>query len=434
MEKTGIYLLIILSVSLILRFCSVFLYTVPVEKDAARYDGIAWNLVQGKGFSIEPGTPAFLTGPTYPTFLAFIYSIFGHSYLAVFIVQALLSTLTCFMIYLLGKEIANQKVGLLAALVTGIYPANVLTVSMIMTETLFTFLLVVMILLLTKAVENKKNISFLSVGVMLGLLSLCRPAVLLYPLFLLVIIWMFYENKVQCLRHFIVMLAAFLLILAPWMIRNQIVFHNFVPVTTNGGRVLWFGNYPLVDSSNWWPVTDMERLEKMRMETNEVARHLIEERQITNPVEIDKMFRREAIKNILNNPLGFLKLCVSKVGIFWLSPLEGTYIIRAKSGALSLVWNLGKYLIVILAIVGIIKTRKDWKRLLPIFSFLVYFTVIHTLIHSIRRFNYPLLPIVSIFVAIGFLTCFNFIKTATYKRAWNKHSHFDYGDEENRLQ
>ena len=99
MEKARIYLLIILSVSLILRFCSVFLYTVPVDKDAARYDTIAWNLVQGKGFSIEPGTPAFLTGPTYPTFLAFIYSIFGHSYSAVIIVQALLSTLTCFMIY-----------------------------------------------------------------------------------------------------------------------------------------------------------------------------------------------------------------------------------------------------------------------------------------------------------------------------------------------
>ena len=174
MEKTGIYLLIILSVSLILRFCSVILYTVPVEKDSVRYDNIAWNLVQGKGFSLEPGTPAFLIGPAYPTFLAFIYSIFGHSYSAVLIVQALLSTLTCFMIYLLGKKIVNQKVGLLAALVTGIYPANIITVSMIMTETLFTFLLVVMILLLTKAVENKKNISFLSVGVMLGLLSLCK--------------------------------------------------------------------------------------------------------------------------------------------------------------------------------------------------------------------------------------------------------------------
>ncbi len=419
-RKVRTYLLIILSVSLILRFCSVFLYKVPIEKDGARYDAIASNLVQGRGFSIEPGIPAFMVGPTYPAFLAFIYSIFGHSYLAVFIVQALLSTLTCFMIYLLGKEIANQKVGLLAALVTGIYPANVLTVSMIMSETFFTFLLVVMILLLTKAVRNKKNISFLSVGVTLGLLSLCKPAVLLYPLFLLVIIWIFYENKVQSLRLLIVMLAAFLLILTPWMIRNQIVFHNFVPVTTNGGRVLWFGNYPLADSSNWWPVTDMERLEKMRIEANEAARRLIEERQITDPVEIDKMFRREALKNILNNPFGFLKLCVSRVGIFWFSPLEGTYIIRAKSKALSLAWNLGKYLIVILAIVGIIKTRKDWKRLLPIFSLLVYFTVIHALIHSIRRFSYPLLPIASIFVAIGLLTCFNFIKTAAYRRTLKK--------------
>jgi len=432
MGKVKIYLLIILSVSLILRFCFVFLYPGSVEKDAAQYDAIGWNLVQGEGFSIEPGVPTVLRGPTYPAFLAFIYSIFGHSYLAVFIVQALLSTLTCFMIYLFGKAIVNQKVGLLAALVTGIYPANVLTVPWIMIETLFTFLLVITIMILTKAVENKKSLSYLSVGAMLGLLSLCKPTVLLYPVFLLIIIWMLYENRVQCLRHFIVMLVAFLLVLAPWLIRNQIVSHNFVPMTTNGGRVLWGGNYPLVDGSNWWPVTDMERLEKMRMEGKEVGRRLLEERQITDPIEIDEMFRREAIKNILKNPLGFLKLCLSKVGIFWLSPLEGTYIIRAKSKVLSLVWNLGKYLIVMLAIIGIIKTTKDWKRFLPIFSVLIYFTVVHALIHSIRRYSYPLLPIASIFVAIGFSHAMTLLKLRL-TREHRKSTLIDYDDEENRL-
>jgi hypothetical protein len=50
------------------------------------------------------------------------------------------------------------------------------------------------------------------------------------------------------LRKAIVFIAAMCSILLPWVVRNAITFHAFIPFSTGSGRVLWGANNPVVFS------------------------------------------------------------------------------------------------------------------------------------------------------------------------------------------
>ena len=86
-------------VALFLRLSAVFsqeeIDKIP-KSDAAGYDQMAVNLASGNGLSqLRDGSmvPIVYRPPVYPMFLAGIYSIFGHHYIAAKIIQAIIGAL-----------------------------------------------------------------------------------------------------------------------------------------------------------------------------------------------------------------------------------------------------------------------------------------------------------------------------------------------------
>ena len=67
------------------------------------------------------GDEAFFRAPLYPYFLGLLYSIFGHDYLIPRIVQAFIGTLSCILIFLIGKRIFGHVVAVFAALLASFY-------------------------------------------------------------------------------------------------------------------------------------------------------------------------------------------------------------------------------------------------------------------------------------------------------------------------
>ena len=72
-------------------------------------------------YAFQPGIPTAHRTPIYPLFLSGVYFIFGHSYLAVRIMQAIIGALTCLLIYWLGKEIFDEGVGRVVSLIVVFY-------------------------------------------------------------------------------------------------------------------------------------------------------------------------------------------------------------------------------------------------------------------------------------------------------------------------
>lgn len=138
------WLAAIFLVALALRLAYLLLRPqTPVVFDAAMYyksgEALAGISETRKGVNAALGR-----GPVYPLFLSLVLSAvpsaceWGIRY-----VQAGLSAFSCVLVYLIGKQLADRRVGYVAAGLTAIYPSFILYSGRILTETLTIFLVLV---------------------------------------------------------------------------------------------------------------------------------------------------------------------------------------------------------------------------------------------------------------------------------------------------
>ena len=115
--------------------------------DEQQYRQIADNLLAGNGFAWGPGELTSIRPPLYPALLAGVWRVTGADNLqAIRILQILLGLATSGLVYLLGARLYSPRVGRYAAAICWLYPSFVFFDFLILTETLFTFLLVAFVL------------------------------------------------------------------------------------------------------------------------------------------------------------------------------------------------------------------------------------------------------------------------------------------------
>ena len=154
--------IVILLLSFLSSCLFAFVFNNPIVADAHQYDQIGLNITQGY-FSIdqaEPYLPTMHREPLYQFFLSIIYKVFGHNYNIVYFFQICLFSLTCLLTYLISKNIFNNKVATLSGILISLFPTLANYPSYILSETLFSFLLIFSIFLLLKSFISKKTSIF----------------------------------------------------------------------------------------------------------------------------------------------------------------------------------------------------------------------------------------------------------------------------------
>ncbi len=221
----------------ILIFCLVFgirfVYTLLLQvklggqaftanSDAEAFTVVARNILEHGAFSqmtTSPWLPDGLRTPLFPFLIAaFIWA--NIPLLGLVLLQNILAGVTGVLLFKLGIIIFKNKLaGALAALLYGFEPTAIFWNSLLMSDNIFVFLLVLAWYLFAK----KRYLGF---AFALGLATLERPVGLyLFPLFLVLFI---YLNRAHFpLKKFIAVLFIFVLTIAPWVIRNKIVFNTF---------------------------------------------------------------------------------------------------------------------------------------------------------------------------------------------------------------
>jgi 4-amino-4-deoxy-L-arabinose transferase-like glycosyltransferase len=198
------------------------------------YFEISRNLILGNGFSAEtvpPFTPYSYGVPGYPYFLYFLLLLIG-SYGAVAMIQLLLSA----GIPLLGMSLARvivppssefKHVPLAVAVLLALAPYQVLHSFIFFTETLFTSLLLVFLLLFLKFLKEPSTRLVVLSGLVLGLATLVKPTVQYVPILVIVFtLWRFRnELRKKLFVQLGYFLLVFLIILSPWVYRNYRTFH-----------------------------------------------------------------------------------------------------------------------------------------------------------------------------------------------------------------
>lgn len=381
----------IFGISLIIRLAYIIFFPTVIWGDADAYNAMAIGLIEGNGYG--GGTSSYWP-PGQPFFLAAIYTVFGYNLQIAYIFEALISSLTCIVIYYIGKTVLNKKIGIISSLIAALYPTFIIYSGSLNTETLFIFLFTLSIIGILKIHEDPSAKNILIAGVSFGLAILVRPAILgLIPF---ILIWMLLSSKDRK-RDLIKFIAIFLIaitVVSPWTIRNYNVHHEFVLVSTNGGVNFWIGNNREATGTYKW--------------TNMTNNPII---NISDEIKRDRIGYEKGLEFIKENPHIFLILTLKKFAHFWRFELNfftlyfGECFINPIPKWLFMVLApltvLPFIILLPLAIFGIIFYQKWDRKAYLLILLIFYYILIHSIVFASSRYHLQITPYLIIFAAYG---------------------------------
>lgn len=157
--------------------------------DSDGYDRRAMNLLRYGEFASEetsPRTPDLDRTPIYPLYLGTVFGLVGHQPWAAVLLQLVLGSLTPAFIYLLARELLlPHRAGFVAGLLVALDPVSAMGANRILTETLFTLLLVAGVWLVARHWRTLGPRWGVAAAVVLALAALTRPISQFLPIALL---------------------------------------------------------------------------------------------------------------------------------------------------------------------------------------------------------------------------------------------------------
>jgi len=366
----------------------------PVVDDGVDYHRLAVHLVDDGSFYGKTGVTA-RRAPLYPHFIAGVYLVFGQDPDAVRLVQIVVNSLLVVLIYLFGRQVYSDAVGILAGIFAVIYPVFVYLPSRFLTENVF----VVLVFLSTWYLISHAQRSFVHYAIgggLIGLAILTRPALLLAPPFLF--LWVLgHSGRLRpALIRTLALTAGMACIMAPWTVRNYLVFDQFIPVTTNSGITLLHDNNVFIREMGWaGPQNRIFRPELIDPAFSEDSVTW----QSLNEAEQDKAYFNYAIRWIYHNPGEFLLLLPRKI-VSYLHFSQGANTVEVKTRLMDLV-NLMSYgLLLPLMLVGFGWTLRHEGREQRLIHYILATFLLGVLIYAGGvRLRLPIEPFLLLFAA-----------------------------------
>jgi 4-amino-4-deoxy-L-arabinose transferase-like glycosyltransferase len=237
---------IVLAVALALRVLLVALtWHTHLTLDPSDFNRTAASIAHGHGYPpsnrAPGGGPSAFRPPAYPFFLAAVYVVAGHTAPALGrLAGAVLGVLSVALIGLIALRLWDRRVAMVALVIAAIGPPLIVLSTALISEALFVPLVLAAVLTALEARGRSRRLRWATAtGVLAGLAALTRTngLILLLPLALAFVPRGTWRRPRSWIAPATVLLAAALTI-APWTIRNALVFHAFIPVSDETGYTL----------------------------------------------------------------------------------------------------------------------------------------------------------------------------------------------------
>lgn len=264
--------------------------------DTRHYDRAARSILDGNGFGEK-----YNRSPLYPVFMAGIYAVFGKSFVAMRLVESLVSVFICFLIYVIGRMIFSTTVGLIAAAVAAVYPHFILLAGILYSTNIFTLFLALSLFLLLKA-DREKSVFFSALsGLVSGLAALTIPSLFfILPFWILWLVFKPSQSWLLKLKIGFIYLFIFALTLVPWTLRNYKEYGRFTLVRPIPSTVL-----PNLKDLN----AQKREIENGYQGTTEYLK--------LHPKGTKKDNVANMFLHYVKNPWGTVKYVVGEMGHFW---------------------------------------------------------------------------------------------------------------------
>lgn len=362
-----------------------------ISGDCYEWMGVASDILSGKGFG-DTWRP-----PGYPAYLAAVMFVFGKSVVALRVMNALLGSLTCVIVYFIGRKIFSAPVGRIAAALTSFYPYLIAYTGDPLSETFLTFMISVSILSILIVSEKPSARNIILTGVILGLTALTKSTIL--PFFGLACAWIWWQSKSFKAAFFVGILT--LLTMAPWTARNYFYYGKFIPVSTAGRS--WY--LACNDQVHFFETAG----EFDTPQTMEMARPGIPEKEYLAILELPRMeqeriFTEKGNAWVKANPDKFRFLLKARFLHFWrLYPM-----MAYKWQKLAAKLTSGIY--IPLCLIGMIWSWREFRKTSLLILLFVIFTLAHIFFVVVMRYRVPIDPYVIIFASYTIHRAFSLAK------------------------
>jgi 4-amino-4-deoxy-L-arabinose transferase-like glycosyltransferase len=275
---------------------------------------IAASLAQGHGFSSPfyvPTGPTAWQPPLYPLLIAAVFKVAGiysaASAIILLISNSLFSALTAAPIFFLAWRSFGAKIATWSAWVWTLSPwAAYWAVKWVWETSIAAFLLCVLLLLAWRIADQGRARDWAVFGVLWGVAALLNTSLL--SVLPILVLWLFEHHRDRQRSKVAGLLVAalcFVIVAAPWVVRNQRTFHQFVLMRSNFGVELRIGNGPGANGlamDYLHPTHNNLEFAKYR-EMGEIA--------------YTRQRKHEALAWIAQNPASFARVTLARLVYYW---------------------------------------------------------------------------------------------------------------------
>jgi 4-amino-4-deoxy-L-arabinose transferase-like glycosyltransferase len=381
------------------RLAYVFLIEaeIPQFDDPWYFLSIAENILSGEGF--REGNLFAYRPPLYPYFIASLLLVFGGQLEAVFIVQAIIASIMCVLIYIIGAKSVSHRTGIIASILCAIYPHLIHYAGQLWSEQLFAFLAVLSFYLFIVS-RNRDSIPLMVLmGVVLGFSILCREAGIL--LLIAYVVWILFSRNVSrsLVRRLLPLVLATCLTVLPWTVRNYLVFGTLVPVSTNGGINFYIGNNPEAIGAFNWVIPPEAHWNELSPDGR-------------FEVEASRLGYIHGLRYIVNNPVKSFHL-VSKRAYYLLRP--PFFSIDFKEIGIEtlfkLIWSVMYCLLLLVLLVAVPFRYAANKWIISLLIIvIVALSIPYLLTYGATRYRVPMMPFMILIAAIVLNDLVNYIQ------------------------
>ncbi|HSD74008.1 MAG TPA: glycosyltransferase family 39 protein [Steroidobacteraceae bacterium] len=375
--------------------------------DGIRYEKIALNLIEGRGFGDLIDN--HLSVPTQPLLIAAVYSIFGKSYLVLRLVSAVIGAASCVVGFLLARTLFGSIAAIFTGLLLAFYPHLVYVSALFeYPQTLAIFLVGIFLLIWVRFADDPRIAPRFLTGALLGTLILTLPSLLIFaPVFLLLL----FRRGCSWRRnagYVAAALAGLALTVGAWTWRNYVAYGHVVVVNAASGVNFWVANnetyarygkrsvVPACAEGYEWTSYCHEH----RAVLDELRRRDLQ--GTPRVLEHERMAWEHGLRYMREYPLAFTLLAVKKFARLWSPWPDAVHTGPARGGAARDVISALAYLpVLLLSLVGLVlSAREGARRLVPIYVFMVMFVAPFAIFLPTMRYRLPIDFLLIVFASV----------------------------------
>ncbi|MFZ1947579.1 MAG: glycosyltransferase family 39 protein [bacterium] len=378
----------------------------PPRGDEINYQDHAANIAAGRGMIGSDGEPSAFRPPLFPLAVGGLYRLFGVHLQIARIFQILVGVAVVALTYLLAMRLFSPGVGLLAAALVAVNPYLILMSSYLLTESLYSALLLAGLLALEAGFlrDRAGGARLALAGILFGLATLTRAnAFLLVVMVIGGVVVLGAGGAVRRTTQGVVVLVAVMATLAPWAIRNHARLGEWVLLTTNGGMTFYQCNNSMVlnDPALYGSVGTSEALPGWSRI------------QSASEVDGDREAWRLGRAFLMENPGVIPKLIWRKFLRFWRfqshAPFSGVksgwwWNKNTLLGGLASRFDPGMlYSVVVLPpfLLGIVLTARRYRKVFFLYATVAAHVLVALVFFGSLRARLPIEPVIAMLAAVG---------------------------------